>query len=218
MNAARARWPRPGRPVCRCSAGTPWRRVARRGCNPRRPGWPRWPRPTCQRPAGPGIEPAVCPPRRPGAIPLTPPPCRTRSIGSGAPGGFMGPSKRRVRTLTPLTGRCRTCAPRAGPPPWAEAGRRGKTATETTLRQRCHPPRRRRARPRRHHRTHVDQSGSSGGRSAKGGDRSNGTGGRAPVDREQNQAIREWASKQGMTVSERGRIPREVTDAYHRAH
>ena len=40
--------------------------------------------------------------------------------------------------------------------------------------------------------------------------------GRAAVDREQNQAIREWARKQGMTVSERGRIPSEVAEAYHR--
>ena len=47
---------------------------------------------------------------------------------------------------------------------------------------------------------------------------SNGSGGRAAVDREQNQAIREWARKQGMTVSDRGRIPSEVTEAYHRAH
>lgn len=45
-----------------------------------------------------------------------------------------------------------------------------------------------------------------------------GGGGRAAVDREQNQAIREWARKQGMTVSERGRIPNEVSEAYHRAH
>lgn len=45
-----------------------------------------------------------------------------------------------------------------------------------------------------------------------------GGGGRAAVDREQNQAIREWARKQGMTVSERGRIPSEVSEAYHRAH
>jgi hypothetical protein len=44
------------------------------------------------------------------------------------------------------------------------------------------------------------------------------TGGRASVDREQNQAIREWARKQGMTVSERGRIPSEVSEAYHKAH
>ncbi|TCP56720.1 Lsr2 protein [Tamaricihabitans halophyticus] len=37
----------------------------------------------------------------------------------------------------------------------------------------------------------------------------------ASVDREQNQAIREWARKQGMNVSDRGRIPAEVLDAYH---
>lgn len=44
--------------------------------------------------------------------------------------------------------------------------------------------------------------------------------GRAPrpasADREQNQAIREWARKQGMKVSDRGRIPAEVLDAYHK--
>jgi hypothetical protein len=43
--------------------------------------------------------------------------------------------------------------------------------------------------------------------------------GRAPrtasADREQNQAIREWARKQGLKVSDRGRIPTEVLDAYH---
>ncbi len=44
------------------------------------------------------------------------------------------------------------------------------------------------------------------------------SGGRASVDREQNQAIREWARKQGRTVSERGRIPSEVSEAYHKAH
>jgi hypothetical protein len=43
-------------------------------------------------------------------------------------------------------------------------------------------------------------------------------GGRAAVDREQNQAIREWARKQGMSVSERGRIPSEVSEAYHKSH
>jgi hypothetical protein len=42
--------------------------------------------------------------------------------------------------------------------------------------------------------------------------------GRASVDREQNQAIREWARRQGLTVSERGRIPAEVSEAYHKAH
>ncbi|HZZ51802.1 MAG TPA: Lsr2 family protein [Pseudonocardia sp.] len=38
---------------------------------------------------------------------------------------------------------------------------------------------------------------------------------RPAVDREQNQAIRDWARKRGMTVSARGRIPADVLDAYH---
>ncbi|MCP2164687.1 histone-like nucleoid-structuring protein Lsr2 [Goodfellowiella coeruleoviolacea] len=38
----------------------------------------------------------------------------------------------------------------------------------------------------------------------------------ASADREQNQAIREWARKQGMKVSDRGRIPADVLEAYHR--
>jgi hypothetical protein len=39
---------------------------------------------------------------------------------------------------------------------------------------------------------------------------------RPAVDREQNQAIREWARKHGMNVSDRGRIPSEVLEAYHK--
>jgi hypothetical protein len=35
------------------------------------------------------------------------------------------------------------------------------------------------------------------------------------VDREQNQAIREWARKRGMNVSDRGRIPANVVEAFH---
>jgi hypothetical protein len=38
----------------------------------------------------------------------------------------------------------------------------------------------------------------------------------ASADREQNQAIREWARKQGLKVSDRGRIPTEVLEAYHK--
>ncbi|MBN9100558.1 MAG: Lsr2 family protein [Pseudonocardia sp.] len=38
---------------------------------------------------------------------------------------------------------------------------------------------------------------------------------RPTIDREQNQAIREWARKRGMKVSDRGRIPAEVLEAYH---
>jgi hypothetical protein len=41
---------------------------------------------------------------------------------------------------------------------------------------------------------------------------------RPSTDREQNQAIREWAQQQGMKISERGRIPSNVLEAYHKAH
>lgn len=39
-----------------------------------------------------------------------------------------------------------------------------------------------------------------------------------PVKREQKQAIRAWARKQGWAVADRGRIPGEVMDAYNNAH
>lgn len=41
---------------------------------------------------------------------------------------------------------------------------------------------------------------------------------RPSTDREQNQAIREWAQGQGMKISERGRIPSNVLEAYHQSH
>jgi hypothetical protein len=41
---------------------------------------------------------------------------------------------------------------------------------------------------------------------------------RPSTDREQNQAIREWAQGQGMKISERGRIPSNVLDAYRQSH
>ncbi len=41
---------------------------------------------------------------------------------------------------------------------------------------------------------------------------------RPSTDREQNQAIREWAVQQGMKISERGRIPSNVLEAYHNNH
>jgi hypothetical protein len=40
---------------------------------------------------------------------------------------------------------------------------------------------------------------------------------RPAIDREQNQAIRDWARKKGMKVSDRGRIPAQVLTAYHKA-
>jgi len=61
---------------------------------------------------------------------------------------------------------------------------------------------------------YVEAARRSGGRK-----RAAGRPGRAPraaaADREQSQAIREWARKNGFTVSDRGRIPGEVLDAYH---
>lgn len=55
--------------------------------------------------------------------------------------------------------------------------------------------------------------------SGRGGRRSAGAGSsggaRAAGDREQSRAIREWAREQGMEVSERGRIPSDVLQAYH---
>lgn len=38
---------------------------------------------------------------------------------------------------------------------------------------------------------------------------------RPSVDREQNQAIRDWARGRGMKISARGRIPTDVLEAYH---
>ena len=55
---------------------------------------------------------------------------------------------------------------------------------------------------------------SGGRRSTSGGSAP----GRSASDREQNHAIREWAVAQGMKISERGRIPSNVLEAYHQAH
>jgi hypothetical protein len=41
---------------------------------------------------------------------------------------------------------------------------------------------------------------------------------RPASDREHNQAIREWAAAQGMKISERGRIPTNVIQAYRESH
>ncbi len=64
---------------------------------------------------------------------------------------------------------------------------------------------------------YVEHARRSGGRKRPGGRLS--AAGRAPrtasADREQNQAMREWARKQGMNISDRGRIPKEVAEAYN---
>jgi hypothetical protein len=40
-------------------------------------------------------------------------------------------------------------------------------------------------------------------------------GGSATSDREQNRAIREWAKRKGLEISDRGRISQEIVDRYH---
>lgn len=56
-------------------------------------------------------------------------------------------------------------------------------------------------------------------RRARGRRASTGTApGRSTADREQNQAIRQWAQGQGMKIAERGRIPSNVLAAYHHSH
>ena len=64
--------------------------------------------------------------------------------------------------------------------------------------------------------SHARKAG--GRRKAAGPVRRASSGGRASVDREQNAAIREWARKNGFNVSDRGRIPAEVLDAYHKGN
>ena len=56
-----------------------------------------------------------------------------------------------------------------------------------------------------------------GTRAASGGGRSRGSGG-GRMDREQAGAIRDWARKNGHAVSDRGRIPSSVVEAYESAH
>ncbi len=60
--------------------------------------------------------------------------------------------------------------------------------------------------------------GRSGGGRASGGGRSRATGGGGRMDREQASAIREWARRNGHQVSDRGRIPASVVEAYEAAH
>ena len=44
------------------------------------------------------------------------------------------------------------------------------------------------------------------------------TSGRTAGSRDENKAIREWAAGNGHQISERGRIPQSVSDAYRAAH
>lgn len=59
---------------------------------------------------------------------------------------------------------------------------------------------------------------SARGTRASGAGRSRATGGGGRMDREQAGAIRDWARKNGHAVSDRGRIPASVVEAYEAAH
>ncbi|HYP46203.1 MAG TPA: Lsr2 family protein [Propionibacteriaceae bacterium] len=50
------------------------------------------------------------------------------------------------------------------------------------------------------------------------GSRAGGNPGAPKADHAQLQAMRQWAKEQGMKVSDRGRVSREVQEAYHAAH
>lgn len=56
-----------------------------------------------------------------------------------------------------------------------------------------------------------------GGRKRSGGKPGKAAATPSAADRERNQAIREWAREQGMQVSDRGRIPSEIVEAYDKA-
>jgi hypothetical protein len=62
--------------------------------------------------------------------------------------------------------------------------------------------------------TRVGRSGS--GIDSRAGRRAAGGAATGRASRDQNQAIREWAGKNGYEVSERGRIPSSVVEAYHK--
>ncbi|MEP6599824.1 MAG: Lsr2 family protein [Actinomycetota bacterium] len=57
-----------------------------------------------------------------------------------------------------------------------------------------------------------------GRRAGRGSATPRATRGAGRVDREQTQAIREWARKNGHRVSDRGRIPSTVLEAYNSTH
>lgn len=62
---------------------------------------------------------------------------------------------------------------------------------------------------------YVSAARRSGGRTGSGSASSNGS---SASERAVNRAVREWAVAQGMKISERGRIPSSVLEAYHGAH
>ncbi|RRO15761.1 Lsr2 family protein [Saccharopolyspora rhizosphaerae] len=65
--------------------------------------------------------------------------------------------------------------------------------------------------------SYVANARKTGGRKRSGTKAGKSSSAPTQADRERNQAIREWAREQGMQVSDRGRIPAEVVEAYDNA-
>ena len=65
--------------------------------------------------------------------------------------------------------------------------------------------------------SYVSAARRTGGRKRAAGKVGKAAAAPTAADRERNQAIREWAREQGMQVSDRGRIPSEIVDAYDKA-
>ena len=65
--------------------------------------------------------------------------------------------------------------------------------------------------------SYVSAARRTGGRKRAAGKAGKTAAAPTAADRERNQAIREWAREQGMQVSDRGRIPSEIVDAYDKA-
>ncbi|KAA2267078.1 Lsr2 family protein [Solihabitans fulvus] len=63
---------------------------------------------------------------------------------------------------------------------------------------------------------YVDKARRAGGRKQRGAGTSSTV--KAGGDREQNQAIREWARSNGHEISDRGRIPQELVLRFQAAH
>ena len=65
--------------------------------------------------------------------------------------------------------------------------------------------------------TYVAHARKAGRAAGGGGGRRSGRGS-ARMDREQTQAIRQWARKNGFKIGEKGRIPANVLEAYEAKH
>lgn len=65
--------------------------------------------------------------------------------------------------------------------------------------------------------TYVASARRTGGRKRPAGKAAKNASAPSTADRERNQAIREWAREQSMQVSDRGRIPSEIVEAYEKA-